>query len=58
MGKKDKKKVTAKKLLTELEIANNHLVNEQLYHDLKYYKQQDRLQKKIHDKTGWRAYCV
>lgn len=56
MGKQDKKAL--RKMLENLEVSNSGLVNEQLYIQLKDFKEHKRLQKKIHDKQAWKAYCV
>jgi hypothetical protein len=54
MRKSEKKKL--RKKITDLEIANSALVNEQLYCSLDSYKRHKKLQRQIYKKEGWKAY--
>jgi hypothetical protein len=53
-----KKRVSFQQIRNELEVQANTLLIEQMRLGMVGYRRNKKIQKTIHDKQGWRDYCV
>ena len=53
-----KKRVSFQEIRNELEFETNTLLLEQMRLGMGNYRRNKKIQKTIHDKQGWRDYCV